>query len=335
MVTTSKEWWDRAALLEAEAREACKSGRAEDEERYRLNARNARNAARLAECQERQSSGQANESVSMTTTEERIAAIRMALEAGPTSGEWSVKVDEKYPQFHRVVGGSLVVEGKDGICEPDRMNDRTFSEDRANMAYIAACNPVAMAAVLAEIDRLIDENATLTEEKGQLIDENSDLRHEPWPEWASSVLKVVRGHSGYDGYDDAAEGVDMPAELEETLSEYVSQIDRLKVENERMQRALGSLDWYCPEDDTSSDACADGPGQIAENCDVLTGEVFGYSRGGVVETRYYGFLEAAEDAGTDDRFEVDELTREAAEAKINAELLRRAALATSEGSDNE
>jgi len=102
----------------------------------------------------------------------------------------------------------------------------------------------------------------------------------------------------------------------------------------RLRKAFASLDWYWPEDDTSSDACADGPWQIAENCDVKPGEVFGYSRGGVVETRYYGFLEAAEDADSDDQFEADEPTREAAEAKIAAELQRRAVLATTEGSDN-
>lgn len=182
----------------------------------------------------------------MTTTAEHIAAIRKALEAGPTPGEWKSEQDRERPQIHRVMGESTVVEGLDGICEPDRMNDRTFEESRMNMAFIASCNPVAMTAVLTELDRLIDENAILTEENGQLIDENSDLRHEPWPEWASSVLKVVRGHSGYDGYDDAVEGVDMPAELEETLSEYVSQIDRLKAENERMREALEFYDCHGP-----------------------------------------------------------------------------------------
>ncbi|HEX5933759.1 MAG TPA: 3'-5' exonuclease [Pseudorhizobium sp.] len=111
-------------------------------------------------------------------------------------------------------------------------------------------------------------------------------------------------------------------------------IAELEAENERLRKMLAGCDWYWPEDDTSSAACADGPWQIAENCDVKPGEVFAYSRGGVVETRYYGFLEAAEDADSDDQFEADEPTREAAEAKITAELQRRAALATTEGSDN-
>ncbi|MBD8665264.1 hypothetical protein IFT59_18650 [Rhizobium sp. CFBP 8752] len=111
-------------------------------------------------------------------------------------------------------------------------------------------------------------------------------------------------------------------------------IDGLMAENDRLRKMLAGCDWYWPEDDTSSEACADGPWQIAENCDVKPGDVFGYSRGGIVETRYYGFLDPAEDADSDDEFEADEPTREAAEAKIAAELQRRAALATTEGSDN-
>jgi hypothetical protein len=108
-------------------------------------------------------------------------------------------------------------------------------------------------------------------------------------------------------------------------------VSSLAEENDRLRKMLASCDWYWPEDDTSSDACADGPWQIAKNIDARPGEVFGYSRGGVVETRYYGFLEAAEDAGSDDQFEADEPTREAAEAKIATELQRRDALATTEG----
>lgn len=102
------------------------------------------------------------------------------------------------------------------------------------------------------------------------------------------------------------------------------QAEALERENAELREALASPDWYWPEDDTSSDACADGPWQIAENHDTAPGEVFGYSRGGVIETRYFGYLDPAEDADCDDNFEVDEPTREAAEAKIAAELTRRA-----------
>ena len=114
---------------------------------------------------------------------------------------------------------------------------------------------------------------------------------------------------------------------------FVGGVYRMAREIERLKAMTDGCDWYWPEDDTSSYACSDGPWQIAENNDTPPGEVFGYSRGGVIETRFYGYLEATPDAGSDDQFEVDEVTREAAEAKIAAELQRRAALAK-EGKDN-
>lgn len=94
----------------------------------------------------------------MTTTEERIAAIRKALEAGPTPGEWKTQAMRTDGLITRVVGDSDVIAGLDGICEPDRNNERTFEESRRNMDFIAACNTVAMTAVLSELDRLKEEN---------------------------------------------------------------------------------------------------------------------------------------------------------------------------------
>lgn len=41
----------------------------------------------------------------------------------------------------------------------------------------------------------------------------------PWPEWAEKVLAVIRKHSGYDGYDDMSEGIDLAAELDELLED--------------------------------------------------------------------------------------------------------------------
>lgn len=167
----------------------------------------------------------------MTTTAEHIAAIREALEAGPTPGEW--KADD--------VGH---VYARKSPLERHMVADvvGTYADE----VFIVSCNPVAMTAVLAELDRL---------------------------------KAIVNG-----------------------------------------------CDWYWPEDDTSSDACADGPWQIAENVDLYQGEILAYSRGGVVETRYYAFLPPAPGADSDDNFEVDEESREVAEGKIIAELARRAAL---------
>lgn len=114
--------------------------------------------------------------------------------------------------------------------------------------------------------------------------------------------------------------------------EALSELSHLRSENEGMRKALASCQWYWPEDDTSSDACADSPWAIAEDWDVKPGDVFACSRGGVVETRYYAFLPPADDADSDDEFEVDEPSEEAALAKIQAEIARREAL--NEGSQS-
>lgn len=82
----------------------------------------------------------------------------------------------------------------------------------------------------------------LEEEVGRLEDENSELRYEPWPEWARAVLKVIRSHTGYDGYDDATEGVDMPLELSEHLSEMDNEAERLKVRAEAAEARIAELE---------------------------------------------------------------------------------------------
>ncbi|MBC8718776.1 hypothetical protein [Ochrobactrum sp. Marseille-Q0166] len=61
--------------------------------------------------------------------------------------------------------------------------------------------------------------AAKDERIAELEDENYELKTGPWPEWANAVLKVIRERSGYDGYDDTSEGVDLPVELEECMAE--------------------------------------------------------------------------------------------------------------------
>jgi len=63
------------------------------------------------------------------------------------------------------------------------------------------------------------ENARLKLENEAQADQIDELQMTPWPEWASEVLAVIRKRSGYDGYDDAIEGVDLTAELDECMSE--------------------------------------------------------------------------------------------------------------------
>lgn len=104
----------------------------------------------------------------MTTTEEHISAIRKAIEAGPTPGEWKSQAMHFDGRITHVVGESDIVDGLDGICEPDRINDRTFEESRRNMDFIAACNPAAITAVLSEIDRLKEENERMRDDEAKL-----------------------------------------------------------------------------------------------------------------------------------------------------------------------
>lgn len=103
------------------------------------------------------------------------------------------------------------------------------------------------------LESLKRENAALREENDSLLDENSDLRNAPWPEWAKAVLKVVRSHTGYDGYDDATEGVDMPLELEEHLSELQSVNERLQSRAEaaeaEVKRLREGIQWCLSRDE--------------------------------------------------------------------------------------
>lgn len=79
----------------------------------------------------------------MTTIAEHIAAIRKALEAGPTPWEW--KSDD--------VGH---VYARKSPLERHLIADvvGTYADE----VLIVSCNPVAMTAVLAELDRLKAEN---------------------------------------------------------------------------------------------------------------------------------------------------------------------------------
>lgn len=62
------------------------------------------------------------------------------------------------------------------------------------------------------------ENTRLQSENDAQADQISELQMTPWPEWATKVLAVIRKRSGYDGYGDAIEGVDLPAELDECIA---------------------------------------------------------------------------------------------------------------------
>lgn len=98
-----------------------------------------------------------------------------------------------------------------------------------------------------------------------------------------------------------------------------------RAEVEQLRATIGACRWHWPSDDMSSEMCADHPRELAETIDAQEGEVFSYSRGGVVETRYFAYLRADDQSDSDDEFEVDEATEVAARAKILAEVSRRTA----------
>ena len=95
----------------------------------------------------------------------------------------------------------------------------------------------------------------------------------------------------------------------------------------RLERQLRACQWYWPEDDTSSETCADSAQEVVQNAydyETPEGGIVAIARGGVVEVTYCAYLPPADDSDSDDDFWVEEETREAAKAKIDAELARRA-----------
>lgn len=112
----------------------------------------------------------------MTTTEEHIAAIRKALEAGPTPGEW------KSDDVGRVYARKSPLE---------RHLVADVVGTYADEVFIVSCNPVAMTAVLAEIDRLKAEN----EQMRAALEPFADIAGESWADkdgWTDAACQKDR-----------------------------------------------------------------------------------------------------------------------------------------------
>lgn len=73
------------------------------------------------------------------------------------------------------------------------------------------------AAILKETKPLEEEITCLIVERDDLEAEKDEAEHAPWPEWAELLLKMIRKRTGYDGFDDQIEGVDLPGELAEAF----------------------------------------------------------------------------------------------------------------------
>lgn len=88
---------------------------------------------------------------------------RKAME-GVTPGPWHTEPMEtsQTDSLDRlyVAGPSEIVHPHDGVCEPERFNDRSFKEDAANMRFIARCSPDNIGSLLAALtaqSSLLDE----------------------------------------------------------------------------------------------------------------------------------------------------------------------------------
>lgn len=141
-----------------------------------------------------------------------------------------------------------------------------------------------------------------------------DRLHEADLRWGKLHQRVI---------DERAAEIRAREAAETAIAAAKARIAELEGANEKLAKQIrAASQWYWPEDDTSSEACRESVREVFEQ----PGTIGAYSCGGVVYTGYYGWLPPSDDADSDDEFEVDEPTREAAEAKMAEEIARRAAL---------
>lgn len=85
------------------------------------------------------------------------------------------------------------------------------------------------------------DGVTLEERIADLEGELEEARFQPWPQWAEDMKKQIREVSGYDGYDDATDGVNLPDELSELINELTNQAEK-NVAEARASRKLDELE---------------------------------------------------------------------------------------------
>lgn len=119
-----------------------------------------------------------------------LSDLRAKAEAA-TKGEWEV-VDSDEKSSSRLIpyvaGLSEIVAGLDGIAEPERLNDRSFDEDRANMTFIAAASPSTILSLIDRIERLESENERLRK-----LDEASESTFKHWRDRALAAEAAING----------------------------------------------------------------------------------------------------------------------------------------------
>lgn len=90
------------------------------------------------------------------------------------------------------------------------------------------------AAYAIDVVSLIAERDSLAAEVERLTDDNEDLKS-TWPEWAKTILKMIRSESGNDGFCDD-DGIDIPDELEEQFGYFRAEAERLTKERNEARR---------------------------------------------------------------------------------------------------
>lgn len=154
----------------------------------------------------------------------------------------------------------------------------------------------------------------------------AEAERDAWRERESETqeaLQKIGEEFGIHGGEPRVDG------LLRVLREQRTDLAALKVEVERLRKADRACQWYWPENSTESENCADSPQEVVQNAygwEEPRGDVVAVARGGVVEVTYCAALPPAPDSDSDDEFWVEEATKEAAAAKITAELERRAGL---------
>jgi len=97
----------------------------------------------------------------------------------------------------------------------------------------------------AIVAKKLDEQAQLirklTDERDQLSDDLHDERMKPWPNWLDDMKAQIRAVSGYDGYDDAIEGIDLPEELRELIDVLTEEASKNTI-NAREDRKMAELE---------------------------------------------------------------------------------------------
>ena len=141
-----------------------------------------------------------------------------------------------------------------------------LAEDQRAAVEFYTLNP---SAALLDLHRRIgrpDQTAEIEAERNELAARIEEIEQAPWPEWATRCLKMIRQVSGYDGYDDQSQGVDLPEELGELIAQFnrlgddfkrcAAERDRALAEIARQKLALEKIAGLSKEHPKDPIACA-------------------------------------------------------------------------------